>query len=136
MRRYASVYGLELGDLYRNPDVSVAAIGMLWVKARAPQSLRAYLRSVFAEYWRGALDIEAAAAIEAIMRSIGVETSGWAAYLQEPGRTAFELMSSKLRAAGVFDVPAYVIEGELFFGRQHLPMIRWLLTGKAGEPPI
>ena len=42
----------------------------------------------------------------------------------------------RLRGAGIFDVPAYVVEGEIYFGRQHLPMVRWMLTGKRGEPPI
>jgi len=37
--------------------------------------------------------------------------------------------------AGVFGVPSYVIDGELFFGREHLPMVRWLLGGKRGTAP-
>jgi hypothetical protein len=28
-----------------------------------------------------------------------------------------------------------VIDGELFFGREHLPRIRWMLTGRVGAPP-
>ena len=39
IRRYASVYGLQLGDLHRNPDATVASIGLLWVKQFAPASL-------------------------------------------------------------------------------------------------
>lgn len=44
--------------------------------------------------------------------------------------------ASGLREMGVFDVPAYLVEDDLFLGRQHLPMIRWLLTGRRGPAPI
>ena len=136
MRRYANVYGLELPDLYRNPDVSVASIGLLWTKARSPNALRAYLSAVFERYWTARLDIENSVAIEQLLHEVDADTSGWDAYVKGPGRALLEQTSSSLREAGLFDVPAYLVEGELFFGRQHLPMIRWLLRGNQGEPPI
>jgi len=136
MRRYASVYGIELADLYRNPDVSIASIALLWTKDRSPKALRAYLKTVFEQYWAVRFDIEDAAAIERIMRDVGVDTAGWANFVAGPGRASLEATTAMLRGAGLFDVPAYVVEDELFFGRQHLPMIRWMLTGRVGEPPI
>jgi 2-hydroxychromene-2-carboxylate isomerase len=41
-----------------------------------------------------------------------------------------------LHEAGLFNVPGYVVDEEIYFGRQHLAMIRWLLTDKQGHPPI
>ena len=136
LRRYASVYGLELGDLYRNPDVSIASIGMLWVKQHAPRSLRAYLNAVFERYWQERLQLDDANAVDALLQEIGIDTSRFRVHVQGEGRATYEAAVAGLRGAGIFDVPAYVIEGEIFFGRQHLPMVRWLLTGKRGEPPI
>ena len=136
LRRYARVYGVELGDLYRNPDVSIASIGLLWTKREGPNTVRAYLRAVFERYWRARLDIEDAAAIARVLREVGVDTAGWDAYAKGSGRELFERTAAGLREAGLFDVPAYVVDGEIFFGRQHLPMVRWMLTGKQGEPPI
>jgi len=37
--------------------------------------------------------------------------------------------------AGYYGVPTYVIDGEVYFGRQHLPRIRWHLTGCKGPLP-
>jgi 2-hydroxychromene-2-carboxylate isomerase len=136
LRRYASVYGIELGDLYRSPDVTVASVGLSWVKERAPRSVRAYIDAVFAHFWAQKLALDDARAIEALIGEIGADTSGFQAYASREGRTSFERTAAALREAGIFDVPAYVVEREIFFGRQHLPMVRWLLTGKAGEPPI
>ncbi len=136
LRRYASVYGLELGDLHRDPDVAVASIGMLWVKARAPNALRSYLSAVFERYWQERLQLDDVGAIEAVLRDVGADASGFRQYAGAEGRASFDAAAAGLRGAGIFDVPAYVLEGETFFGRQHLPMVRWLLTGKRGEPPI
>lgn len=136
LRRYATVYGLELGDLYRNPDVAVASIGLLWVKQQAPRSLRAYLNAVFERYWHERLQLDDANAIDALLQEIGVDTRRFREHAQGEGRTNYDTLVVGLRGAGIFDVPAYVVEREIFFGRQHLPMVRWLLTGKRGEPPI
>ncbi|MBT6891705.1 MAG: hypothetical protein HOA25_09415, partial [Gammaproteobacteria bacterium] len=32
-------------------------------------------------------------------------------------------------------VPTYVIDGEAYFGRQHLPRVRWHLQGQVGALP-
>ena len=37
----------------------------------------------------------------------------------------------ELAALGVWNVPAFLSHGEVFIGRQHLPMIEWLATGRA-----
>ena len=136
IHRYASEYGLELADLHRNPDASVAGIGLLWTKQRAPALLRRYLDTVFERYWQDRLHVDDAGAIEAVLREIGVGHTGWADFVVGAGRALLDASSAGLRAAGIFDVPAYVIDGEVFFGRQHLPIVRWLLTDKRGEPPI
>ena len=44
--------------------------------------------------------------------------------------------AATLAEAGVGGVPAYLTCGEVFLGRQHLPMIRWLLEGEKGPVPI
>ena len=136
LQRYASVYGLELGDLYRDPDVTLASIAMLWVKERAPQALRAYLNVVFERYWQERLQLDDVGAIEAVLHEVGADASLFRQFARADGRASFEASNAGLRDAGIFDVPAYVVEGEIFFGRQHLPMLRSLLTDKRGEPPI
>jgi 2-hydroxychromene-2-carboxylate isomerase len=134
--RYASGYGLELADLHRNPDMTVAGVGLLWTKRQATGLVRRYLDVVFERYWQDRLRIDDAGEIETVLRDIGVDATGWSAYVGGTGRALFNASNAGLRDAGIFDVPAYVIDGDVFFGRQHLPMVRWLLTDKRGEPPI
>lgn len=134
--RYAADRDLVLGDLYRAPDPSFAALGLLWVKARDAEAVRGYLERVFERYWRELLRLDAPSEIAGVLAELGVPTAGFDAWARGPGRPDLEALQAGLRAAGVFDVPAYVVGEEVFLGRQHLPMIRWLLTGRTGPKPI
>jgi len=37
---------------------------------------------------------------------------------------------------GIHDSPAYVLSGETFQGRQHLPLLGWRINGEIGPPPL
>ena len=138
LRRYAAAQGLALGDLYRSPDPSLAGIGLLWLKKRADENgehraVEDYVDSVFAGYWREALDIEDVAAVRDVLESVGAPA---AAFDPEALREEYDLLQLRLRAAGVIEAPAYLVGDDIFIGRAHVPMIRWLLTGRTGPPPI
>ncbi len=45
-------------------------------------------------------------------------------------------IQEELLESGIFDSPAYHYEGERFQGRQHLPLLRWLMGGRQGAPPV
>ncbi len=47
-----------------------------------------------------------------------------------------DLVQAGLEEAGIFLSPAYVYSGEIFQGRQHLPLLRWMMSGREGEPPV
>ena len=165
IQRYADLRGLVMKDIYRPPvDSSLAAIGMLWVKAHAPEYLRAYMDRVFDGHWKLDLDIEDVSTIARVVEEVGADSPSSAAYFtgegrdvrgegrdargegrdvrgegrdaHGEGRDALETLQTSLREVGLFNVPGYRVDEEIFFGRQHLPMIRWLLTGKQGHVPI
>jgi 2-hydroxychromene-2-carboxylate isomerase len=135
-RRYAARHGLQLGDLYRNPDSTVAHIGLLWSNSQSRAVARRYVDAVFTRYWAEQLDLADAAAIGGVLRDVGANVTGWDDYVATNGRAALDGVQQRLNAAGVFDVPGYLVEGDVYFGRQHLPMIRWILSGRVGAPPL
>ena len=129
IRRYAAVRGITMRNIYRAPDSSLACMGMLAAKAHSEAALRKYLDLAFRQYWEGDLDIEDPDTVSRLLSDAGV--------------VDFDLDSARLTAlqntldlAGVLETPAYLIDGEVFLGRAHLPMIRWILGGRAGPPPI
>ena len=127
--RYAEAQGLTLRGLHRTTDSTLAGMGMLAAKAHSNAALHAYLDAAFAGYWSGDLDIEDADAIAATLAAAGVPAFA-------PDATQFAALQASLAEAGVFGAPTYLAADDVFLGRAHLPMIRWLLTGREGPGPI
>ncbi len=123
-RREANRRGLTLRGTQKIWDSSIANIGLLWAKQQGDALLRGYSDRVFERFWRRELNIEDPAVVEAVMREAGVETAGFADYLAGPGRAEHDSIRAAAEEAGIFGVPSYVVDGELFWGRENLPAIR------------
>ena len=122
--RYAGDRGLALGALHRRDDSTLAAIGLLWAGRQGPLLARKYVELVFERYWRAGLDIEDERSIRALLTEIGASVSGFEAFVNEDGRTKLVQLQSELRDRGVFEVPSYLLDDDIYLGRQHLPLIR------------
>ncbi|MEZ5559976.1 MAG: DsbA family protein [Pseudomonadales bacterium] len=140
IRRYAAVQGIQVGDgdrdLYRAPDATLAGAAQLWLREHAPQRMDPFLRRLFAGYWGGGLDLEDLPAVSAVIADMDADGPAFARFAAGPGPELLAGMRDQLVAAGVFAVPSFVVAGEVFVGRAHLPMVRWLLQGRVGPPPI
>ena len=134
-RRYARLRGVLLRGTVKIWDSSLAGIGMLWAKAQGEPVLRAYTRGVYQPFWRRELDIAALDEIERVLRESGASVEGFRAWAAGEGRARHEAEQRAVFEAGVFGVPAYVVGGEWYWGRGHLPRVRWLLGGKRGPAP-
>src|SRR5207244_1751462 len=104
-----------------------AALGLLWVKRTAPAIAREYVIKTFDRYWREELNLEDETVIDSLMTEIHVTTSGFKNFAHAEGRQQLDREQTQMRDAGVFDVPAYLLNGDVFIGRQHLALIRQLL---------
>jgi 2-hydroxychromene-2-carboxylate isomerase len=135
VRRYGSLRGLVIRGATRMWDSSLTGIGMLWAKDQGAAVLRAYSHLVFERFWKRELDPEDIAVIERVLGEAGARTAGFQDYAKGEGRALHDSIQHAAFEAGIFGVPTFVIDGEMFFGREHLPRIRWMLTGRAGEPP-
>jgi 2-hydroxychromene-2-carboxylate isomerase len=135
VRRYGSMRGHTIRGAVKMWDSSLAGIGMLWAKEQGPATLRTYSTIVYERFWKRNLDLEDAGVIETVLNEAGADTKGFQDYASGDGRVAYAHLQRAAFDAGIFGVPTYVIDGELFFGREHLPRIRWMLTGRCGAPP-
>ena len=134
-RRYGAPRGLVVRGTSKTWDSSLAGIGMLWAKAQSERVLHAYSDRVYNRFWKRELDIEDLAAIEGILTDSGANSAGFQAYAAGAGRALHDDIQRAAFDAGIFGVPTYVVGGERLFGREHLPRVRWLLTGRHGPPP-
>ena len=134
-RRYAERQGYILKGTEKIWDSSISNIGILWVIRRDRRKLPAYFEAVYPAFWRRELDVEDVAVVEACIRAAGVDPLGFAAWSQEEGRELHDGLQAQLHPAGIYGVPTYVFEREILFGREHLPYIRWALSGRVGAAP-
>lgn len=134
-RRYARLRGLTLRGTEKIWDSSLAGIAMLWAKRQGSERLDRFLDEAYPRFWRRELDIEDPGVLEAVMREAGVETAGFRTFVAGPGRVAHDELNRAAFDAGVFGVPTYLVGEEMWFGREHLPRIAWLLGGAQGPAP-
>ena len=135
VRRYGSRRGLIVRGTTKIWNSSLAAIGMLWAKDQGSMVLRRYSGLVYERFWKRELDIEDFIVIEGVLQEAGAQTTGFQAYAAGEGRALHDEMQQSTFDARIFGVPTYVAGGEVFFGREHLPRIHWILSGRAGAAP-
>ncbi len=134
-RRYANLRSLTLKGPQKIWDSSLAAIGLLWAKQQGREELKRYTDMTFERFWKRELDIEDQRVISGLLKEAGVELAGFSDYLQGEGRQYHDQLQDTILDLGYFGVPTYVIDGQAYFGREHLPRVRWHLSGKEGSLP-
>lgn len=127
-RRQARKRGLVILGTRKIWDSSLAAIGMMWAKQQGHAVFRAYHDRVFERFWRRELDIESPAVIAAMLSEAGADTCGFSEYLTGEGRREHDRIRADAEASGVFGVPTLVLDGEIFWGREHIPDVRSMLA--------
>jgi len=134
-RRAARKRGLIIRGPQKIWDSALAAAGMLNAQQSGDAVFRRYHDLVFERFWKRELDIEDVAAIGAVLDEAGAHGGAFAAYAEE-GRAEVARISRAAEEQGVFGVPTFVVDGELFWGREHLPEIRQNLSRFAGEVEV
>jgi 2-hydroxychromene-2-carboxylate isomerase len=126
-RRQANKRGLVIRGPQKIWDSTLAACGMLYAKRQGDEVLRRYHDIVFDRFWKRELDIEDPEVVSAVLTEAGADTAAFAAYAAREGPSEVEEICRAAEAKGVFGVPTFVVDGELFWGREHLPDIRTML---------
>ena len=126
-RRQARKRGLVIRGTVKIWDTVLGACGMLWAKRQGNAVFRGYHDRVFERFWKRELDIEDIAVVSAVLEEAGADTGGFAAYAVAEGPAEVDRISRAAEAAGVFGTPTFVVDGELFWGSEHLPDIRKML---------
>jgi 2-hydroxychromene-2-carboxylate isomerase len=134
-RRYAELRGLTLYGTKKIWDTSIAAIGMLWAKQQGHDILKNYTDSTYEKFWKQELDVEDPDVVIAQLEEAGADAGGFVDYLEGEGRSYHDALQDEILDLGYFGVPTYVIDDEVYFGREHLPRIRWHLAGRPGPLP-
>lgn len=129
-RRLANERGLIVRGPQKLFDSTIAHTAMLFAKDAGADVVERFHDIVFEGFFKRALDIEDADQVTAALRNAGAPHQDFAEFLSGPGQ---ERLDRTLRDAedrlGVFGVPTYVINEEIFWGGDRLPQVRQRLEG-------
>jgi 2-hydroxychromene-2-carboxylate isomerase len=127
-RRQARKQGLIIRGTQKIWDSTLAAAGMLFAQRAGAAVFRRYHDRVFERFWRRDLDIESVPEIAAVLREAGADVADFADWATASGRPDVALIGNDAEALGVFGVPSFILDGELYWGREHLAEIRAILA--------
>jgi 2-hydroxychromene-2-carboxylate isomerase len=121
-RRLANRRKLTVRGPQKIFDSSVAAIGMLY--SQRHDVFRKYNDVVFERFWKRELAIEDPKVIASVLSEAGAPIAGFDDFFRGEGRVAHDRICREAEELGVFGVPTFVIDGELFWGGDRLWMVR------------
>ena len=127
-RRQAKKRGLIIRGPQKIWDSTLASLRPALRQGQGDTVLRHYHDIVFARFWRRELDIEDPAVIEGVLGEAGGDTADFADYAAGEGPREVDRISRAAEETGIFGVPSFVVDGEQFWGREHLPDIREMLA--------
>lgn len=126
-RRFASKQGLTLKGPRRIYVARPANTGMLYAQSHGV--FRRYNDLAFERFWQRALDPEDVAAVEALLIEAGAPP-GFPDFLLSKGGAEHDRLRTEAEASGVFGVPTFAFEGELFWGGDRIGLLRERLDEK------
>lgn len=125
-RRFANRQGLRLKGPKKIYDSRLANIGMLYAQEHG--AFRRYNDTMFERFWNHELDIESPTDIQNALQAAGADPAGFLAFAEGAGGATHDRLRTEAEAAGIFGVPMFVLDDELFWGGDRLPLLRTVLT--------
>ena len=132
-RRYANLRKVTVLGPQKIWNTRLVSIALLWVKKQNPLLVEDFIDHIFVNFWKRELDIENFDIVETIIEKCGISLSGFKEWEKNAGKKELDVIMNEAHEKGVFGVPSYLIEDELFWGREQLPLIRAKITGNYEE---
>jgi 2-hydroxychromene-2-carboxylate isomerase len=102
-----------------------------WLAEQDPALASRFGLAVFRAHWGAATDMSSPHAVAELAASLGADREAVLAAIDSVAvKDALRQQVDSAIAAGVFGVPTFVVDAEMFWGTDRLPMVeRWITTG-------
>jgi 2-hydroxychromene-2-carboxylate isomerase len=127
VRRFANQRGMVIFGPRKIFDPTL--IHLAWLHAEAVGRGRMLVDTAYPRFFKREFDYEDRSAVEAVLTEIGVDVAGFGAFMAGPGPAAIAEHQAEGEKQGVFAVPTFVIDGELFWGQDRIDFVRAKLAG-------
>lgn len=126
-RRFANKQGLVLMGPKKIYYARTINAGMLYAQQHGV--FRAYNDLAFDRFWRRDLDPENVDAVSGTLEEAGAPP-GFADFLAGEGGARHDALRAEAEASGIFGVPSFVLDGEIFWGGDRVFLLRERLDEK------
>ena len=127
-RRMANLQGKTILGTQKIWDSSLFSIAHLWIKEKSEQTLLPFLRESFQLFWERNLDIENEEVISNLLKKFQLDSAEFKSWMETNRNSVTSLMDAAL-SKGIFGVPTFVFEEEIFWGSEKLELIKARATG-------
>lgn len=127
-RRMANLQGKTILGTQKIWDSSLFSFAHLWIKEKSEQTLLPFLRESFQLFWERKLDIENEEVISNLLTKFQLDSAEFKSWMETNRNSVTSLMDAAL-SKGIFGVPTFVFEEEIFWGSEKLELIKARATG-------
>ena len=128
VRRLGAAQSLTIRGTKRIFDPTPAHVGLL--QARDDGVFRIFHDLAFERVFRREIDPDDPAHVRAALAEAGGDVDAWSRRLRN-GAAELEAIDRRAEAQGVFGVPSFILDGELFWGTDTLAQIRQKLAERS-----
>lgn len=125
-RRFATPRGLTILGPKKIFDQKLAHLA--WLYADKSGKGRTLVDLAYARFFKRELDYEDRGAIDALLKESGVDPAGFQAFVAGEGPGELAAHQAEAEKQGVFAVPTFVVDGELFWGQDRIDFVRAKLS--------
>jgi 2-hydroxychromene-2-carboxylate isomerase len=122
VRRFANQRGLVIYGPKKIFDPRL--IHLAWLFAEQSGRGRAFVDAAYPRFFKRELDYEDRSAVVALLQETGVPPSGFDAFAADQGPAAMKANQAEAERQGVFAIPTFVVDGELFWGQDRIDFVR------------
>ncbi|MFZ5783536.1 MAG: 2-hydroxychromene-2-carboxylate isomerase [Pseudomonadota bacterium] len=131
-RRFANQRGITLLGPKKIYDQRL--VHLAWQYAERTGHGRALIDLAYPRFFKRELDYEDRDAIMDLLQDAGVDPAGFDAYAERAGPEELRRHQAEAEQQGVFAVPTFVVDGELFWGQDRIDFVRAKLGAMTNTP--
>ncbi len=129
VRQQAANQGFDRVDPFDATDYSLARTALAWINSTAPKRAAAFVQAAFETIWKASGDLTQPETVHRLLDALNLAAD---VFRTEQNSAANECraLQARLESAGLFDVPAIITRTDVFYGREHLPIVAHVLRSE------